>query len=192
MIKRHDKLVDYLFKYARKIWKGAKKEQKYDYLKLTPDAPLAKRIKSRPGDLLLPDYNFENFITGPIWLDVTVGNNFMKLHMMEAKSGIGKVAEKLQKRKGTRYKEHDILGLGLEIFGAQSNGMKQILHTICKGLTELSALSEAEWLHRIRSKLIGHLMYENGRMVLASLIDNDSEEFQYYMSCVIEFPDDLE
>jgi hypothetical protein len=189
-IKRHDKLVDFLFGYVKKIWPDALKEQKYQLNPQPSSSIIYIRLQQRPGDIKILTWAFSSFNTGPIWLDLTVGNNFMKSHMKMAVKGIGAVATGLQERKRNIYKEKDILGLGLEIFGGQSDGLKTILHKIAKGLSDLSSVSQSEWLHRIRAKLVGYLMYENGRMVLASLMNKDDEEYQYYMNYVFDIEED--
>jgi hypothetical protein len=192
-IKRHDKICDFLFSFISKKWQGAKQEQRY--MEIISENGILTIIMNndRPGDIYIPNWIYSSIRMGPIYLDVTIGNNFAKSNIDDALKGIGNLSNTLEKKKDGRYKKTDVLGLGLEIFGAQSSSLKIVLHQIAQRLatTSTSLVSETEWLHRIRSKMIGHLMYDNAMMIIACMRDVSETEIQTYMVNVLEIVNDI-
>jgi hypothetical protein len=190
VIKRHDKICDFLFEYIKKRWPDAKKEQRYELIEMINGKPEKIRITDRPGDIWIPNWLFITLDIGPIYLDITIGNNFNKSNINDAKSGIGKLAQVLENKKGKKYRnKDDISGLGMEVFGAQSESFKFVLHQISKQLANMSVLSNTEWLHRIRSKMIGYLMFENCMMIIESTKGITPDDFQNYHNNVLEIVD---
>jgi hypothetical protein len=102
------------------------------------------RNNDRPGDIFIPNWVYNSLRMGAVYMDVTIGNNFAPSNIKFAIKGIGGMANELESRKYRRYKKHDVLGLGLEIFGGQSPALKNVLHTIARKLGASSIINETQ------------------------------------------------
>jgi hypothetical protein len=164
-IKRHDYLVNFLFKMAKKSGFNILKEQRY----INGDSSNLIKNKERPDDLKILNFEYDDGIIGEIYYDLVVGNIFSKDNI---KHGCKKrlwLAKKLEKRKNGRYgNQSDILGLGVECIGGHSNNLNKFMHKIANNLKLRTDICDSIWMNRIRSQFNAILMKYNAKMILSS------------------------
>ena len=148
--KRHDAIVNVLFKYLRKAGYICKKEQRYD--------DSGNRRMERPGDIMIENWNLGDDEIGKLYMDITIGNIFADTYVSKCAKKRLWLAEELESRKEEKYKNKDnIKGLGLEVLGGMSDNFKAIIQRIAENLELRTQIVQSIWMNKIRSTIMMEL-----------------------------------
>ena len=174
---RHDKICNILADYLVEAGYQIQMEARYHIV----DGIKCRRLQ-RPGDIKVLNWYFqEQEITGSMYFDVSVGNLFCKSHVKGASNNRLYLADKLEKFKDNKYgNRDDIQGLGLECMGGMSRKFVSLIQTIAEALEGRTEIARSIWMHKIRSRIIMELMYQNVKMVQAccniGMVHDDFDE----------------
>ena len=174
LYKRHDRLVDILFHYAKLAGFVVFKDARYEKV----DGKWIRR-HSRPGDIAIVNWqlddngnnnnngNGNNFIEdNKTYFDLTVGNIFSGSYIKHTSKSRLYLAKFKEKEKEKKYgNKDDIWGLGLECLGGMSPKFKELLQDIAEQLENKTEINRSIWMNKIRSRLMMELMYYNVKMV---------------------------
>ena len=165
LYRRHDRIIDILYYYAKSAGFDVYREAKYHKI----DGVWIRR-KSRPGDLCITNWPMEKDENGFIrydsrYFDLSIGNVFCKSYIRNTAMERLYLAKLKEKEKSKKYGDKDdIFGLGFECLGGMSPNLKGLLQEIAEQLEMRTETTRAIWMNKMRSRIMMELIYHNTLM----------------------------